>query len=270
MNEAPVVRLESLEVSRGGRTLVRLDRLAVRPGEFVAVLGPNGAGKSTVLRALTGEWPSRGTVELFGRPLGQWRRDLLARRLAVMSQSTRLTFDFTVEEVVALGRLPHRGEPSSRAREAVSCSIGALGLQPYAHRAYTTLSGGEQQRVQFARVVAQLWGCTDPRLLLLDEPTSALDLRQQRSVLDLAHAASRAGASVVAVMHDLNLAARFADRVCVMSAGAIRVQGAPADCLRAGPIRDAFGTEVVTETARSDGLPVVLVGVRRLQGEPPG
>jgi iron complex transport system ATP-binding protein len=256
--DAPVLAVDGLRVVRGGRTLVDVDRLEVQAGAFVAIVGPNGAGKSSVLRAVTGEWAAVGSIDLFGRPLRAWPRLELARRLAVMSQSSHLSFEFTVEEVVTLGRLPHRGESAAHARAAADAAIAALELSAQAGRIYTTLSGGERQRVQFARVLAQLWGSTQPRLLLLDEPTSALDLRQQRAVLDLAWQASREGASVVAVMHDLNLAARYADRVCMMSDGVIRARGTPAECFTPSTILGTFGVHVLTELARSDGLPMVL------------
>ena len=258
----PVARLSSLRVERGGRVTAAVEGLEIAQGEFVAIVGPNGAGKSTVLKALTGEWPSRGRIELFGRELGRWPRRELATRLAVMAQSAQLSFDFTVEEVVALGRLPHRGEPRTRAREAVRVALDSLGLLAEGARAYTRLSGGERQRVQFARVLAQLWGGPPARLLLLDEPTSALDLRQQRSVLELARRAVHDGASVVAVMHDLNLAARYADRVAVMARGALQRIGSPDECLTVPVLNQAFETEVDVERAATDGLPFVLVGAR--------
>jgi iron complex transport system ATP-binding protein len=250
--------VESLRVERAGRTLLALDRLAIRAGEFVAIVGPNGAGKSTLIRALTGEWPARGRIELFGRALSDWDRRALATRLAVMTQASVLGFDFTVAEVVALGRLPHRGESRASAGEAVASALEALELGPFAQRSYLALSGGERQRVQFARVLAQLHGIEGERALLLDEPTSALDLRQQRSVLDLAWRAARSGACVVAVLHDLNLAARYADRICVIESGRLLADASPSHCLTEAMVARAFGLPVSIEPSRIDGLPVVL------------
>ncbi len=263
MSAARTLQVESLRVERGGRSLLELDRLELRAGEFTAIVGPNGAGKSTLFRAITGEWASRGTITLFGRPLADWDRRELATRLAVMTQSSALSFDFTVAEVVGLGRLPHRGESATGAREAVAESLDALELRTFAQRSYLSLSGGERQRVQFARVLAQLHGVSTDRALLLDEPTSALDLRQQRSVLDLAWRAARGGACVVAVLHDLNLAARYADRLCVIRSGRLLADGAPGACLSEDAVARAFGLPVVIESARSDGLPVVLPRVPR-------
>lgn len=256
----PTIEIDDLRVVRGDRVLAQLPRLSVAAGEFMALIGPNGAGKSTVVKALTGEWPAQGTVRLFGQSLAQWPRQALARRMAVMPQQSHLNFDFTVTEVVAMGRLPHRGESAHRTRQAVEASLHALALAPLANRRFTTLSGGERQRVQFARVMAQLWGVQEHTLLLLDEPTSALDLAQQQAVLDQAWHLARAGTTVVAVMHDLNMVSRYAQRVLVMRAAESVFDGAPANFMARDTIRNAFGVEADVEMAAGDRLPVVLIG----------
>lgn len=255
--------VHGLRVERAGRMLAQLARLEVHAGEFVALIGPNGAGKSSLFRAFTGEWPASGHIGLWGRPLPHWPRVELARRMAVMPQHSHLHFDFTVNEVISLGRLPHRGEPLRQTREAVQACMRALELEPFAGRRFTTLSGGERQRVQFARVMAQLWGTPDPTLLLLDEPTSALDLAQQQSVLDQAWRLSRAGTTVVAVMHDLNMAARYADRLVALQQGQLVFDGAPTDFLAQDRLAAVFGVQAQVECSASDGLPVVLLGPRR-------
>jgi iron complex transport system ATP-binding protein len=243
--------------------LARLDAVDVRAGEFVALVGPNGAGKSTVLKGLTGEWPAEGHITLLGQPLPSWRRPLLAQHLAVMPQQSHLNFDFTVREVVTLGRLPHRGEPLARTRQAVDAALDTLSLQTFASRRFTTLSGGERQRVQFARVIAQIWGQGGPRLLLLDEPTSALDLAQQQLVLDHAWGLAREGVSVVAVMHDLNTVSRYASRVLALHRGQLVADAAPADFMQAQHLREVFGVQVVVERSQVDHQPVVLMGPKR-------
>lgn len=253
------IEIQGMRLQRGGRVLAELPQAHVRPGEFIALIGPNGAGKSTVIRALTGEWPAQGSIRLMGRPLAAWSRQDLAQRMAVMPQQSHLTFDFTVQEVVALGRLPHRGESAQQTRQAVHESLQCLSLEAFAHRRFTTLSGGERQRVQFARVMAQLWGVRGPSLLLLDEPTSALDLAQQQVVLDQAWRLAQTGTSVVAVMHDLNMVCRYAQRVWVMQQAGLVFDGDAADFMSSDNIRQVFDVHANVEVSHSDGLPVLLI-----------
>ena len=254
-----LLQLQGLGVRRDGRRLLEGVSLDVAPGEFVAVLGPNGAGKSTLLRAVTGEWTSEGEVLFAGRPRAQWDREALARRVAVMTQQPQLNFAFTVREVVELGRLPHRGAGALADRRMVDAVLAALNLEDFAQRSYLRLSGGERQRVQFARVAAQIWEPTQPALLLLDEPTSALDLAQQQSVLGLVQHLRDRGTAVVAVLHDLNLAARHADRIALLKGGQLVCLAAPQQALQAAVLRDAFGVETDTVTCPREGRPVVVV-----------
>jgi len=263
------LEVEGLTVHAGGREVLHDVGIRVMPGEFVAVVGPNGAGKSSLLRAITGEWKSRGRVELFGSSLWKWRRRELARRLAVMPQSSALAFDFTVGEVVGLGRLPHRERDPAMNREAVSGALECLHLSPLAGRRYLTLSGGERQRVQFARVLAQIWRPQEPALLLLDEPTSALDLAQQRSVLDIAHVQAEAGTAVVAVLHDLNLAARYASRVIMVGGGRIALDAICEESITRANIARVFGVDAFVETAACDGRPMVVNARGGGRGGPP-
>lgn len=256
--------VRGLCVQRSGRLLASLDAVDVHAGEFVALIGPNGAGKSTVLKGLTGEWPAQGHITLLGQSLPSWHRPHLAQHMAVMPQQSHLNFDFTVREVVTLGRLPHRGEAAARTCQAVDAALDTLALQDFASRRFTTLSGGERQRVQFARVIAQIWGQTGPRLLLLDEPTSALDLAQQQSVLDHAWALAREGVTVVAVMHDLNMVSRYASRVLALHQGQLVADTAPADFMHTQRLREVFGVHVVVERSQIDRQPVVLMGPHRL------
>ncbi len=256
---APVLNLENATIRRGHRTLVHGASLQVGAGEFVALVGPNGAGKSTLLRAITGEWQASGLIELFGRILSRWRRADLARRLAVMPQSSSLAFDFSVEEVVRLGRLPHRGEGAIADVDVVESVLAALRLDAYRHRRYTTLSGGERQRVQFARVLAQIWERGADGALLLDEPTSALDLAQQKIVLDIARARADSGTAVVAVMHDLNMAVRYASRLVMMREGRIVEDGAALSVLTPEKVDRVFDVDAQIETAGCDGRPIVLL-----------
>jgi iron complex transport system ATP-binding protein len=219
----------NLRVKAGGRNLLDDVSLSVGAGEFVAVIGPNGAGKSTLVKALSGTLrPWGGQVRLNGADLRVKNRDR-ARTLAVLSQQTVLNFAFTAFEVVALGRLPHR--ESGRAdedRRIVWEALDAVGMTFAADRAFPTLSGGEKQRVQFGRALAQIWP-TDrrERFLLLDEPTASLDLTYQHATLSVARELCGKGTGVAAVLHDLNLAARFATRVVLLHQGRIVAEGKP-------------------------------------------
>jgi iron complex transport system ATP-binding protein len=254
-----VLALRGVTVTRGQRALVEGADLQAAPGEFIALVGPNGAGKSSLLRAISGEWHAQGTIELFGRGHGGWRRPELARRMAVMAQASTLSFDFLVEEVVRLGRLPHRGSGIRSDHEIVEAVLADLDLAAFRHRRYTTLSGGERQRVQFARVLAQIWEAPARCLLLLDEPTSALDLAQQKAVLDIARARAQLGTTVIAVMHDLNLAVRYADRMVMMRGGHIVHDGAPPATLTRSAVDRVFGVAAEVEVARCDGRPMVVL-----------
>lgn len=254
-----LLQLAHVGVRREGRALLDAVNLEVADGEFVAVVGPNGAGKSTLLRAITGEWTSDGQVSFGGRPRRAWDREGLARRLAVMTQQPQLNFAFSVREVVELGRLPHRGAGAQADRRVVDEVLAALDLEGFADRSYLRLSGGERQRVQFARVAAQIWAPQDPALLLLDEPTSALDLAQQQSVLGLVQRMRARGTAVVAVLHDLNLAARHADRIALLGAGRLLGLAAPQQALQPAVLREVFGVEADTLSCPRTGRPLVVV-----------
>lgn len=254
-----LLHLHQVGVQRAGRALLRDVSFDLAAGECMAVVGPNGAGKSSLLKAITGEWPGLGQVVFAGRDRQAWPREALARRLAVMTQQAQLAFAFTVREVVALGRLPHRGAGAAADRRVVDEVLQALALQAHAERSYLGLSGGERQRVQFARVVAQIWNPAEPSLLLLDEPTSALDLSQQHSVLGLAQRLRAQGVAVLAVLHDLNLAARYADRVLMLRQGAVQALDTPQAALSAERVAQVFGVAVECLPSRHDGRPLVVM-----------
>ncbi|WP_439575098.1 heme ABC transporter ATP-binding protein [Phreatobacter sp.] len=237
--------------------------LSLSAGELLVIVGPNGAGKTSLTRLLTGEvTPSSGTVLLGTEPLGAipaWR---LAARRAVMPQAARLAFPFTVGEVVRIG-IDGVGRALPRAtREGIIAeALSAADVGNLLARSYQTLSGGEQQRVQFARTLAQLRaGRRDgsAQLLFLDEPVASLDLAHQIALMESAASLAREGIAVVAVLHDLNLAATFADRVLVMSRGQTHALGAPAEVLTRRLVREVFGVDLARDEARVAGLPVVL------------
>ncbi len=197
-------------------------------GEVVALVGPNGAGKSTLLAALAGELtPSEGAVELEGHALTHWSPLDMARRRAVLPQTHTVGFPFTAREVVAMGRAPWlRTERRELDDERIAAAMAAADVEHLAARSFPTLSGGERARVALARVLAQ-----DTGTLLLDEPTAALDLGHQEAVLHLAASRAQTGTAVVVVLHDLGIAAAYADRVAVLESGRIAADGPPRQVL---------------------------------------
>lgn len=216
-----------LERGAGRRVLDGVD-FDVVAGRIVALVGPNGAGKSTLLAALAGELePSAGTVELDGRPLTEWAPVEQARRRAVLPQQHTVGFPFTAREVVAMGRAPWaRTDRQDDDEIRIAAALAATDVEHLAGRHFPALSGGERARVALARVLAQ-----DTATLLLDEPTAALDLGHQEQVLQLARARAAAGAAVVVVLHDLGVAAAYADRVAVLESGRIAADGPPREVL---------------------------------------
>jgi iron complex transport system ATP-binding protein len=237
------VRLDGVTVEARGRAILRDVAFTLEPGERVALIGPNGAGKSTLLRVVAGTLhPNAGRVELVGRPIAGMDRGEVARRLAVVPQQTALPFAMRVEEVVALGRLPHeaplRGaRPADRA--AVAAAIERVGLGHLMGRDARELSLGERQLVLLALAVAQ-----EAPVLLLDEPTVHLDLRHQVEAMELLRDLNeRDGTALVAVLHDLGLAAHFFPRLVLIEHGRIIADGPPVDVLTDERIRDVFGVD---------------------------
>lgn len=226
-----VLQAVALSYRVGQRLLIDDVSLTFRPGEMVSLIGPNGAGKSTLLRMLTGFLsPDEGNCLLQERPIEAWPRDALARRRAVMRQQSHVEFPLSVREVVAMGRAPWPGRVNQVMIDEVMQLTASDGL---AKRDYRQLSGGEQQRVQLARALLQLWHDDGPRgWLFLDEPTSALDLYHQQHALRLLYQLTRKGAlTVCCVLHDLNLAALWSDRMLLLHQGRLVASGTPAEVM---------------------------------------
>ncbi|MEI2384006.1 heme ABC transporter ATP-binding protein [Breoghania sp. JC706] len=218
--------------------------LEAPPGNVTVLIGPNGAGKSTALKCLTGEIrPGSGTVLFHGRPLDSFSAEDLALRRAVLPQASALSFPFTVSEVVELGLRAGRRRPSER--RIVCEALDLVGMGGFSGRLYQTLSGGEQQRVHLARVLTQVWEpvtADGPRYLFLDEPTSSLDIRHQIDVLEIATDFARRGGGVVVVLHDLELAASYADRLIVLQRGRVVAAGDDAHAIVAPDLlRSVYG-----------------------------
>jgi len=228
----------------------------LRAGSVVAVVGANGAGKSSMLRVLSGEVsPSSGKAQIDDVDLGEISKPELARRLAVLPQHSSLDFPFRAREVIAMGRIPHFTGRATNAR-LVDEVIVRMQLDSLSDRIYTTLSGGERQRVQIARVLCQLWDCMENGYFMFDEPTAPLDLSYQLAFLGIAREIAGRGAGVLLVMHDVSLAARFADTIAVMRNGRILANGAVADVVTKENIRAAFDVDA-TVMHSEDGAPLI-------------
>lgn len=237
------IALDGVTVRLGGRPVVREVTAQVECGEWVALIGPNGAGKTTLLRAIAGLLPYEGHVSLFEQPAADLERRERARLIAVVPQEPQTPPWLTVAEYALTGRTPHLG-PLAREgaadRDAAARALDRLGLEPFAERALGTLSGGERQRVVVARALAQ-----EAPIVLLDEPTAALDIGHQQQALELLDALRSAdGLTLVAAMHDLTLAAQYADRVLLLAEGRIVADGAPADVLTESALADHYGASV--------------------------
>ncbi|MES2249705.1 MAG: heme ABC transporter ATP-binding protein [Pseudomonadota bacterium] len=248
-----------VEVRIGAKTLLANASVELAPGRVTAILGPNGAGKSTLLSVLAGQRePTQGRAMLDGRPLSDHGMPTLALRRALMPQESAVAFDFTAQDIVALGRYPHRRAPTGDEDAIMAEAMALTDVTALAPRILNTLSGGEKARVHLARALAQLWhprpdGAS--RWLLLDEPTAALDLAHQHSAMRLLRAWAARGVGVVAVLHDLNLARRYADEVVVLGAPGGLCQGVTAEVLQPAlieavwrmPCQPVTGTDGVTQ-----------------------
>ncbi len=239
-----MIEASGITVSLGGRRVLRDVDIALEAGETLGLIGPNGAGKSTLLRALAGLLePEAGRITVDGRPLGAWPRRALERAVAYLPQGQECHWPLTVARLVALGRLPHLGlwqRPQADDRRAIEAAMEAADVADLAERRVTALSGGERARALLARALA-----VGARVLLADEPVAGLDPYHQLQVMELLRATARAGTAVMAVLHDLTLAARFCDSVAVLHDGALIALGSPAEAMAEATLAAAFGIEVV-------------------------
>lgn len=252
---------DNISLHLSGFDLLRNISLEVEAGAVTAIVGPNGAGKSSLLKVLTGEvTASRGDVYLNQRELTHWPLLDRAQMLAVLPQHTLLNFPFTADEVVGLGRIPHQ-TGVTKDNQIIAQALDLVDASYLQKRFYTQMSGGEKQRVQLARVLAQIWQPSDhgEQFLVLDEPTSAFDLSHQQLTLDIVRQLAERGVGVLMVVHDLNLAARCADNLVVFDGGVIAAQGKPKDILSEQLIDKVFGVKSIISQHPVTKRPLVIV-----------
>jgi iron complex transport system ATP-binding protein len=249
-------RSVTVRYGRAGEAALRDVSCTAAPARLVAVAGPNGSGKTTLVRALSGlVSPAAGEVLVEGKPIRQWPRGELARVLAVVPQREEIAFPLEVGETVMLGRYARLGPlaPPSRAdRDAVAAALERCDIGGLAGRTIDSLSGGEWQRVRLARALAQ-----EPRVLVLDEPTASLDVRHEMELLELVRTLVDGGMAGLVVTHELNLAARFADRIVLLDRGRVAADGPPADVLTRDTLSRVFQWPVAV-TTWCDGSPQVV------------
>jgi iron complex transport system ATP-binding protein len=260
--DAPMLRTGGVVAGYRGREVLHNISLEVAPGELLAIVGPNGAGKSTLLKVLSGALePWAGVVELQGRPLREFERRAIARRLASLGQESACAFAFTVMEMVLMGRAPFLGAMRLESERDVRIARQALDrfdLLPLAARAINEVSGGERRRVFLARVLAQ-----EPEVALLDEPTAFLDLKHVAEIFScLAQMRAERAMAVIATMHDLNAAALYADRVLLLKGGAMVGCGRAEEVLTRDNIRFVYDTEVYVGKNPATGAVTILPASR--------
>lgn len=257
-----MIDVRDVSIAMGRRTIVSGVEFAARPGQITAIVGPNGSGKTTLLKAMSGDLAYAGSITINGREVSAMRQAEQAALRAVLPQSSSLSFPFTVREIVNLGILGGwSGVPAGETARLPERALARVDLDGFAGRLYQELSGGEQQRVQLARVLCQVWSPTHdgaPRYLFLDEPVSSLDIRHQIAILQVARDYATAGGGVVAILHDLNLAAMFADAILVLRDGTVGAYGAPRDILSDRVIEEAFGCRLQVGKTPPPGIPFVL------------
>jgi len=254
----PSIEIRDFSFQLGKKQILRNVSFAVRQGEFLSIVGPNGAGKTTLIkcldRILTG---GTGEIDVFGRPLASYRQKELARRLSYVPQADGRVFPFTVEQFVLMGRYPYLNPFSSIGkddREALSEAMDLTGTREFADRRLDTLSGGERQKVYIAAALAQ-----GADVLLLDEPTTFLDYRHQAEIRELlARARRQSGVTIVAVTHDVNLAALESDRIVALREGSVVFTGTPEEVMKSDVLERIYGTPLLLMDHPRTGLPIIV------------
>ena len=251
----PLIELTSVGLALDGRAILKNVSLQVFPGEVLALVGPNGAGKSSLLSVMSGDvQATTGRALLQGRDVSKYRVDEAARQRSVLMQSNEVSFPFTVAEIVEMGRAPWARTTSlADDNKAIPEALEKADVEHLVERRFNQLSGGERARVSLARVLAQR-----TPVVLLDEPTAALDLKHQESVMKTVREIAGQGRAVVVVVHDLSVAAGYADRVAMVVEGKIAAVGSPREVITAKRVSEVYGVAVDIETVGSPARPVIL------------
>ena len=257
-----MIEARKASISIGVKRIVTDIDFTAAAGEVVAIIGPNGSGKTTFLKALTGDLPYAGSIAINGREVASLKAWQAAAMRAVLPQATALSFPFTVREIIRLGLTSGRsGTLPGEDGRLPDRALARVDLDGFAGRFYQELSGGEQQRVQLARALCQVWAPVldgQPRYLFLDEPVSNLDIKHQLLIMNIARDFARRGGGVVAILHDLNLTAMYADRVHLMHRGRLAAAGTPQDVLSDDMISRVFECRLKVGALPARGMPFVL------------
>ena len=246
------IQANSIDINLNNRSILKDVSLSIEQGEILSVIGPNGAGKSTLLKSLAGDIkPSSGQISYDAKNIDDINIQERAFTRSVMSQLQAIAFDFSVKEIIEMGWVS-RGESlyASEFEDAVIKVVAKCGVESLINRNFNTLSGGEQRRVHFARTLLQLWrpsNSTDPKYLLLDEPTANLDLTYEVKLLNIVKKASLEGTGVMLVLHDLNLAAKFSDKIALLNKGSIVKTGTPKEVLSSDILSGIYDIDIKVE-----------------------
>ncbi|SKA60112.1 heme ABC transporter ATP-binding protein [Enterovibrio nigricans] len=251
------VEIKHASLTLGDKILLENFSAKFNTGELTIILGPNGTGKSSLLKLISREWQCNGQLRFYGKPSEAWKMSDLAQSVGILPQYSSLTFAFTVREVVELGGLALSASQAEVA-EIATLKMQTTDVAHLADRLYPSLSGGEKQRVHLARVLTQLAKSPRDTVLMLDEPTSALDIGHQHKTLQLAKELAENGSAVIAVIHDLNLAAQYADRIIMLNNGNIVAQGSPSEVITPNNIEAVYGWPVSVIPHPDNAYPVVL------------
>jgi iron complex transport system ATP-binding protein len=257
-----MIEARNVSVAIGAKRIISGIDFEARPGEISTIVGPNGSGKTTFLKALSGDLAHGGRVTINGRDTAAMKPVEVAALRAVLPQATTLSFPFTVREIVRLGLIGGRsGAAAGEVRDLPERALARVDLEGFAGRFYQELSGGEQQRVQLARVLCQVWAPVlegQPRYLLLDEPVSSLDIKHQLIIMKIARSFAEGGGGVIAILHDLNLTAMVSDRIFVMHRGELAAAGEPQDVLNDALMEKVFGCRLRVGALPAGNIPFVL------------
>ena len=257
-----MIDVQHVHLTIKNKTILKDITMTIESGQMIAIVGPNGAGKSSLLSVLAGDVrPTQGSVCFNGQYLREYKKIDLAKQQAVLPQFSGLTFDFPVRSVIEMGRAPWQGtETQSEEKKWVEMAADYAGISTLLNRRYRSLSGGESQRVHFARVLAQLFPIesTQEKHLLLDEPTASLDWKHAYNVLAKTRQLTQHGLTAVVVLHDLNLAATFADSVAVIANGQLIKCGPAWDVLTVGTLKDVFGLDVCITKHPEGNTPLII------------